>query len=244
MEKILKVLHKKLDTKENVEFFKQKNKEMESLFNFDKIPFVNKKEFDFYKNEIIYYGILNKQAIEKAYKKARIDMEDYYDTLNYEQKYKLMDYEIKKCLEDLNCFKYEEDDIYIPFFDVDLNRTYKNEMTLFDIKKYADLMLFYKEKMQMNRYGYAVYNSAFSSLQYILESNTLCAVYCEKRGRLYFLNAFEMEDYISIKNASKSVLETIAVCYFKKDVDGVLHCLYEHKALDEKTYNKIMKKRK
>lgn len=244
MEKTLKILHKKLDKKYNADFFKKQSKEMETLFAFDKIPYSNKKEFDFYVNEINYHGIQNKQAIEKAFKTARINMDDYYDALSYEQKNKLMDYEIKKSLETLPCFKYEDEMIYIPFFDMHLNHVYNAEVPLFDLKKYADLMLFYKEKMQNNIYGYEVYASSFSSLQFVLKQDENCALYCDKRKKLYFLSNFEMEEYIVLENINLDIMQNIASAYFNKNVDLFVELLLNNAVIDEKLYKKINKKRK
>jgi len=244
MEKILKILHKKLDKKDKNIEMKKRNKEMESLFSFDHISYVNKHEFDYYKNEIIYYGILNKQTIEKAYKKAKIDMEDYYDALNYEQKKKLMDYEIKNCLKDLKSFKYDDQNIYIPFFEKKLNFIYENEMTLFDLKKYADIMLYYDSIMKKDLYTYSVYDSPFSSLQFIYEDKERCALYCEKRGRLYFLCNNEYQEFISLPLLEKDKMAKVAFDYFENNVNALIEDLYNFNCIDDKLNKKLNKSRK
>ena len=244
MEKVLKILHKKLDKKRKDPYFKNESKKMENLFHFDKLTYIDKNEFDFYKNQIKYHGIINKQVIEKAYKEARIKMADYYDVLNYEQKNRLMDYEIKLKLKELKSFTFENQNIYIPFFDLKMNGIYENEMVLFDLKKYADLMLYYESYMQENLYGYKIYDSCFSSLQYICENEKEAAVYCPKKERLYFLNCFNMEDFISVPKIEKEKMEVLSMDYFNKDIDKFIDDLFAFSCINEKIYKKLTKKRK
>lgn len=244
MEKTIKLLHKKLDKKFKGDYFKVESKRMEELFNFDKLPFINKTEFDFYKNQIVYRAIQNKQSIEKAYKEARIKMDDYYDALSYEQKNRLMDYEIKTALKDMISFKYNDQNIYIPFFDERLNTIYENEMVLFDLKKYADIMLYYDSLMKKNLYGYVVYDSSFSDLELIHVNEGQCALYCHKRNKLYFLMNYEMVDYLTLPYIDKEHLVQLSVSYFNNDTDKLVDDLYAFTYIDEKLYKKFTKRRK
>ena len=242
MEKLMKVLHKKLDqSTDKIHEVKIKKKKMEDLFAFDKLEYQDKNEFDYFKNEIMYQGILNKQAIEKAYKEGRTKMYDYYEVLSYPEKKRLMNYEISLALNEMICFIFEEQKIYIPFFEKKMNAIYENEMVLFDLKQYNRLMLDYKELILDHPYGYRTYDSEFSSLILVYEKEEEAAFYSEMKGRLYFLKGCEMLDFISLPFLEKEQFSLIASAYFEQDKVELVSLMSDFECINEKTYKKLMK---
>lgn len=242
MEKILRILHKKLDDNIDKKInLKIKKKKIEKAFSFDKLTYVDKKEFDYFENEIIYFGILTKHKIEKAYKEGRTKMFDYYEVLSYEDKKRLMNYEIGNITKDLSCFIFEDQKIFIPFFDKKMNAIYEKEMVLFDLKQYYQLTLEYEKLMENNIYGYQVYDSSFSSLNLIYVNDKDASLYSDIKKRLYFMHNYKMENFITISNLDNEAYIEISKAYFKKDKEDFIQTLSKYNCIDEKVNKKLLK---
>ena len=125
-----------------------------------------------------------------------------------------------------------------------IDRINQDSINLDTLKKYADIMLYYDHLMKENIYGYDVYNSSFSSLEYIAEKDGYCALYCCERKKLYFLKDNVMIDYISFENYNHEHFEKMFIDYIENDVVTMIEDLYHFSYIDEKLYKKLLKKRK
>ena len=96
MKKVIDFINKKYDTNffKN-SYVKNKNALMEPVFKENRISFKDNDELQFFRNEIIYLGLKHKREIENAYFEGKTMMQDYYDTLDYEEKVRLINYETK-----------------------------------------------------------------------------------------------------------------------------------------------------
>lgn len=242
MNKVFKVLHKKLD--QNL----TKNKEitarkvaMEAAFKEDKLTYQNKDEFDYYRNEIIYQGMHNKKVIEDAYFQGMVKMQDYFEHLDFKEKKRMMNYEIDECLKDLIHFNYEDTQIYIPFFDEKMNRIYKNEMVLFDLKQYHRIVKDYLDLFNPDYYGLNVYHSAFSCLDVIGQYEDKVTMFDAYTKRLFLLKGRQLQEYITLSNVNDECLRDLSLALFYDDMNGLISVLETSENINEKLAKKLRK---
>lgn len=243
MEKISKLLHKKLDKncKKDKHLNAMKAK-FEQAFKLDHISYSDSDAFHYYQNEIVYRGIANKKIIEDAYFQGLAKMHDYYFTLEFKEKQRMMNYEIHEALKTLDHFRFHDDEIYIPFFDEKLNRIYQNEIVLFDLKQYRRIINEYNDLMVKSVYGVEVYQSAFSSLHVIAQHEQKIALYDAYTKRLFFIENDCFVDFITIsQNDSLDVLRELSIAYFYRDDSKLVEVLLLSKNIDEKLAKKLNK---
>lgn len=242
MSKVYKLLHKKLDQKveKNKDISKRKSA-IEKTFKEEKLVYVDKDEFDYYRNEIIYHGIHNKKVIEDAYFQGMVKMQDYFEHLDFNEKKRLMNYEINQCLEDLTSFKVAETLIFIPFFDEKMNRIYEYDMVLFDLKQYHRIVRDYMDLFQKDYYGLKAYQSAFSSLDVIGQYKDKVSMFDSVTNRIFFLEDLELKEYITLTNVDDDCLRELSLSYFYDDENKLIDVLESTKNINEKIAKKARK---
>ena len=242
MDKVLSILHKKMDKdlNKNREYRKRKQK-YQALLREEKFECKNKDAFAYYEQEVIYRGIENKRRIENAYQQGRIKMSEYYEILDFQEKQKLMDYEIRPCLESLSHFVHQGSEIYIPFFNDQLNRIYAYEIILLDLKQYHRLMRDYQDQVEFNRYGNETYKSTFSSLEAVGEYKEWMTCYDTLTDRLFFLNGGQCKDYITLNRCDDELLRTLSLAYFYQDASRLIDLLLASENINQKTADKCRK---
>lgn len=242
MNKIYKILHKKLDHNlaKDKNFCKRK-KQMETVFNNEHLNYMDKDAFSYYQNEIIYQGIHNKKMIEDAYFQGMVKMQDYFEHLDYNEKKRLMNYEIVDCLKDLSYFEYHGEKIYIPFFDERMNQIYQKEMVLFELKQYHRIIYQYEDLFRFNRYGWKIYASSFSSLRLIQQKDTFASLFDEYTNRLFFLEQEQMVEFLTLKVYDEICLERLSDAFFNKSWEEFITILADSKNIDEKLVKKLRK---
>lgn len=244
MEKIFKLLHKHYDISlMKLSEVKKKQEDMRLLFKqFDIESSKRNSDIDFFYNEVMYQGILNKQAIETAYFEGKVMMNDYYTTLDYGEKRRLMNYETSKAMVGLPSCLYDEKVIYIPFFDERMNEVYKQEMVLFDIKKYNYYVRHFKNIMQpfYVMYGNRFYNAAFCSAVLVYEDEDNLALYCKLNQCLYFIKNQQELNHITIPvEVEEAMLERLSYAYFHLSFEEFIENIETLGFLKEKEMRKI-----
>lgn len=242
MDKILKKLHKKLDTNVEKDFALKKHiQEMDALFKKEGLTFDEKDKLVYFKKEIAYQGIQNKKAIEQAYLEGYTKMHDYFDSLEYSEKQRLMNVENEAIYTSLPKFEWDAQSIYIPFFDVKLNAIYEKETVLFSLKQYRSLFQNYKESVQENLYGLEVYKSSFSSFDFVYGYPTKYALYSQNLGRLYFVCDDVCVDFVSVKHMDDTIMVALSEAYFNQDKETFIASLETSENVDEKLAKKLRK---
>ena len=244
MEKIYKLLHKRYDRNFSKSTrVKHKREEMEKLFKAYKIDYNENDELDFFNNEILYQGIVNKQKLETAHFEGRILMHDFYETLDYNEKRRLMNYEIEKAKTGSPFAISEGQTIYIPFFNRKMNQIYDNEMVLFDIKKYSYYKNNFKQIMiRFLEYGNIFYNEAFCSVVLIYEDKNTIALFDRTMNCLYFIIDSKLVNHLTlIKKKDSSILKALSFIYFNESIEVFIEHLIVLELIREKDAKKIRK---
>lgn len=243
MDKIIDFLNKKYDKKFfKSSFVENKNKLMGPLFKEDQLELKQDNELSFFYNEIVYQGILNKRKIEKAYFEARNIMNDYYETLDYKEKVRLVSYEIHKAAENIDHVEINGEKIFIPFFDERMNEIYYDEMNLFDIKRYNRYLTDYKDIIKKDLYGRAFYIEPFCSAKVVFENDNEFTLHSKFNNALYFIKDGLLVDHLSlIRTLTNEEMNVVSTNYFFNDPEAFVYILKKYELIMPKHINKIDK---
>ena len=197
----MKQLLKYCNADEKIDIIKNKLKikALQSELQVYGIEIKVKNDLNYFYLEAMHQSLLNKQAFELVFIKTHYEMNDYWDTLNYQEKKLLMNVEINKLLPTLKFVGNVDKPRYIPFFDEHFNQIYLNEMTLFELKQYGLLMRQFKEHCILKDINYECIYYGFTSLKFIKGNEEAYWAYCKDNHRFYFMNQSTLKYSIGLK---------------------------------------------
>lgn len=156
-----------------------------------------KTELDFIKASVIFRSLDNKQKLESAYILVRDGLNEFWNTLDYTERKRIVNIDMQKTMESLPSFfsKKWGCDVYISFLDERLNELYCSEMVMFELRQYNKLMLTYKEFIVDNGdFDFDVYNGEFVPTLYLNKEGNKSVLYNKTLQKLFVV---EGEDVYS-----------------------------------------------
>lgn len=213
-----------------------------------------KDEFDLFAYEVIYRGMLTQNQIENMYEVFLNQHYDLLDYLNYDEKQKMFNNDIVEILQKAPHFfgEVSQTDIYIPYLEPFVNQRYTHDYQILLLKQHREYIKNYQveEKTPENLYGQGIYRTTFSSLENVFEDHRHLCLYYEALKTIYIfqketkklLNKVIIQDESSHVDVALSDVKAIAYNienYLYKDC---LDLLRDKSLIQEKTYQKILKK--
>ncbi len=247
MKNIEAILNKKYHKKiEKLSIYRDKLKQMQITFKEYGIACVVKDEWSFYQLETIYEGILNKKAFEDTFLTTYVDMHDFWADLDYQERKHQMNVDIDQMRKELKSFPYAGEDMYIPMFDVRMNRLYTKEIVLLELKQYKRFINSFQDVIIENAYGVLPYMYNFSSCLYICGDDHYFALYNPDVNRLYFIENFHCThtlNFDSMRSARSSFeeIKKIAECFMKNDEAGCTRAIMESELIVDSMKKKLEK---
>ncbi len=177
--------------------------------------------------EVYQTSYQQKVLIEGTYLSEVCEMQDFYFTLDYRDKSRLLKTVMDNLKAELKTFNYEDREIVISFFSERLNTIYLNEIALFELKQYRDLFKDFKEQLVApTYYGDLVHLNGFSSLKLVASS----------QNANYFLH--EKTNCLVIY--SKESIEIFELLDSKLDYDLKLICLYHSQNEEQRLFDYLV----
>lgn len=185
-----------------------------------------KSEMDYIHASVIFRSLENKLKLENAFLLVRDDLNDFWSTLDYTERKRMVNIDMQKTLEELPSFFYKKwgCDVYISFFDERLNELYRSEMVMFELRQYSQLMQQYKEFItEQGDFDLDMFNGTFVPTLClkreegvtILYNETLHKIYVEEGNDLYSFPLLDSNATNSV--VSKEILLPLAELLFKKE---------------------------
>lgn len=219
------------------------------------VRFKPKSEIDLFELEVMLRAIDGKKAIDGAYDLFAAGNYDMFDYITYEEKRKMFNNDLQKVLETIPHFYDEESsrEIYIPIYSPEINGWYVNDYQILLLKQHAE----YLKKQSITSttayqyYGPVVFETDFSSLHKIYESESHVAYFYEELGTIYL---FVKEDFSLIcrmvigddhRHAKKVEIQdakTLVTYYEQGKYSEFVEYMHDQKLISDHTYKKINKK--
>lgn len=182
------ILKKQYDKKiEKTIYFKDRIEAMQKTLQQYDIACVPKDEWAFYQLEIIYESILNKQKFEDTFLSTYVAMHDFWESLDYRERKHQMSVDIDAMRKDLKSFLFEGEIVYMPMFDLRMNRLYTYETVLLELKQYHRFMKHFDDVIQYHLYGLLPYVHHFTSCEVLYGEEERFVLYDAHINRFYLI---------------------------------------------------------
>ena len=166
---------KAFEKSEEFRFFVENRHTLISLPKFVNLFDYEKDTFQVMRANIVLTAYLNKTKMEEAANKlqANKDIESFNETISK-----------------LSYFEYGNDKIYIPFFDVSLNRVYLNEPEKLMSYPYSELKKSFEDTLidPFDTYGSRLFDSNFFHLVKVASNDKETAFFHFDSNTIYFVN--------------------------------------------------------
>lgn len=222
-------------------FFEENKKTISKIKSFYNISDSN-PEFVMLKNNILIKSIQTKETIHQLINENSSLSEE-------EQKEKIQEY-----LKTRPFFQTKNENIYLPQYSKALNFLYVNSPKA--LKKYPYIRLEEEAEFScidfFDEYGYKIFNSSFTDLQFIIEDKTSAAFYSDDLEMIFVINdqgtldvaIYLFDKYMSKKNKynmPQRCLNVMKKFYSNNRIDFILS-LREEKLISSKMKAKMLKK--
>lgn len=220
---------------------KQQVDEWKTLSKKYKLPLQNYADFIYL--EMFALGLLNKIAIEQTYVEQYCMMQDYWKTLEYKERSRLMHVYVERALAGRNHFVFEGKEVYIPFFSEQLNQLYIYETAVFELKQYHKLFDdFSTQLVAKEHYGITPLLHGFSSLQYWGQIEKGHLFYHNATNAIVVMESFENVYWLPMHKAlSSAMVDAIAQRIGEDDERALFAYLCEHGLLKRRCASRLKK---
>ncbi len=226
---------------EEYKFFEENKKviaKIKSFYNFADIS----PEFVMLKNNILIKAVQTKETIHQLTK-------EFVNLNEDEQRAKIKEY-----LSTRPFLKTEKEVIYLPQYSKALNFLYINSPLA--LKKYPYTRLEEEPTFScidfFDEYGYKIFNSSFTNLQFIMEDKTSAAFYSDDLEMIFVINdqgtldvaIYLFDKYMDKKNKENMLQRCLNVMnnFYANDRIGFINSLCKEKLISTKMKIKLLKK--
>lgn len=202
-----------------------------------------KHDEDYFYFEVLIQTLKNKEVFEGSFVKSFDDMYDYWQTLTYEEKKRMINTDLEKSISELKYVIKNEQKYYLPVMNDKINSIYENEMVLFELKQYNRLRFDCKDMIDKNKIDLPMIKYHFTSLEYILGNDNDYWCYCKVNHLIYhFVNSIIVEIFpiIEFNGNIDELIEFINL--YQNDEISCIKMLIDKKWISEKMIKKMTKK--
>ena len=239
LKKLIKIDEEKLLKNKQI---KQNILNHQIYLNRYKIEQSQKNELDYFYTEALVQTLKNKEIFEGSFVKSFDDMYDYWNTLNYEERKKLINVDINKSIQNLPYVLKDNEKYYLPLFNDKINKIYETEMVLFELKQYNKLRFDCKEMIDKFNLPLDCIKYNFTSLKYIDGNENNYYAYCEINKTLYHIVNNNIEQFTFINCKDINDLYLFIKIYEANDEQQAMNYILNKELASSKVLKKITKK--
>lgn len=205
--------------------------------------------WDLVEASVILQGVANKLAIERAYIKIMDGMENYWSVLDYQERVRILNIDLKPVYDTLPVFMWNENPIAMPFFDERFNAMYQQEMVMFGLKQYHNLTHDYAACIQdVQLYDLAYYDGVYVPTRlvmrqghdYVLYHPGLHVLLARYQGDKLVFPLFELDEGCFEVPANQQM--ELAALILSGDVEEFMNTSESYHLYQKKTVEAIRKK--
>lgn len=254
MEKILEKINKKRKPvnykKTHLYLNIHKNEDLLDEVDVDARP---ESTIDLFYLEVLVNGLKNRAAILQAFDRFQYENGgDMYDLMEYGERQRLFNQDVKETLDQLPHFKTKAgDSIYIPCYNPEINSWYRMDIQRVFLKQHKqiidaqDIFLDTPETI----YGLGVFKTDFSSLISVYEDEKTMCFYSIELQSLYFFDrpSRRFKEMLLVKEENNNTkitgkdLQVMAVLVIDERYKDLLDFMLGRTYIDEKKYKRLEK---
>lgn len=247
MTKVEQILQKKYKDKVlKLAAYKKKLSKMQSFLKEYGIPCNPKDDISYFRCEVLYESIFNKKRLEDCFLESFVEMQDFWQGLDYKERNHLVHVDIDRKCSDLKYLITGEQKVYMPVFDEHINHIYADEIVNLELKQYRLFTKDFRGYIQDGLYDGLPYKNHFSSAEWIADSDKGYCLYFSKLNRFYLMEDGNCTGILSLDPQRKDRLNpekqsVLALLFMNHDEKGIAEMILECDCVDERCKKKIAK---
>lgn len=247
MTNLEKILQKKYKDKLlKLSIYKKKLAKEQELLKEYGISCNPKDDISYFQCEVLYESVYNKKRLEDSFMESYVEMQDFWDDLDYKERNHLVHVDIGRRCGDLKNFEYQGQTIYIPILDGKINHMYADEIVNLELKQYRTLTKDFSAHICNGVYGSYPYQHRFSSAEWIAEDDRGYCLYFSRLNRFYYVVNETCESILSLDPERRDVLDDeqktlLAIAFMKNDEKTLSELILKYQCVDEKIQKKIQR---
>lgn len=201
-----------------------------------------KEDEDFFYFECLIQTLKNKEMFEGSFVRSYDDMSDYWQTLNYEERKRMINTDIDQIKKDLPFVLRHDQRLYLPCMNEKINAIYENEMVLFELKQYNRLRFDCKDMIDASSLTLEMVRDHFTSLEYVQGDEKDYWAYCPLNHMIYHFMTDRIQETFPLVGFNGKAYELVEwIELFKKDEDACLNMMIEKEWISAKMRHKAIK---
>ena len=201
-----------------------------------------KTDIEYFYFEALVQTLKNKEVFEGSFVKSFDDMFDYWQTLTYEEKKRMINADLEKNIKDLKCIHLNDRKYYLPVMNDKINAIYENEMVLFELKQYNKLRFDCKDMIDKYEITLPMIQSSFTSLEYIQGEELDYYCYCKVNHLIYHFVDSKIVEVFPILGFNGNIEELKEfLLLYQTDEIACIQLLMDKKWISEKMIKKMIK---
>ena len=242
IQQFLRKYHKQSLLKD--EFAKINKRKLEVVNKHESI-FEVKNEMDAILLDVYYTSTQNKEALQKAFEKARNQVFDIWPNLTNTQKNHLLHVECAAVYESLPHFYRNDSKIYVAFFDELYNALFDKRPVVFELDQFFKLYKSYAANMiDVSYYTHYPFLAKFSECHLVHVKDQMMMLYHKKANILFEVDNFKVVKRFPLFNSAVDdrAIETFAQHIINNDVEEMKKWLLTNDVLHKKAMKATSKK--
>lgn len=243
MNKLAKLLNKynkknlyKLKTSKKI------HKEYEPKFKRQGLFFKLRDDFDFIKFEVIKTSYDNMRSIQEEFFKIKLELDEYWDVVNYKNKNFLVYKQLSKHLNKLKHFYVDDKRYFIAYFDDLINAYYDHEMLMFDKEAFRKWLYDFEALViDPNKYGLLPLEANFSSVKLTAKNQKAYVLYSEQINRFYYVSKDKLS-FGLIKSLNDQQIDDISKMIILEDKKALVTYLIENELGSKRLLKRLKRK--
>lgn len=233
--KFLKKYHKQSLSKETMTSLNTLNKK----FNLNLKPNLR----NYFRLMIVECAVQQKTAFEQGFESFRNEHFDMWDNLMFNDRNRLFKLDFHQEKEKLKKFKFHNETIYIPIFDVLMNNLYDRETAVLELPQFYKLYENYEAQcVNIDMYGIAPYIAGMTHAECIAFKNDTVILYDDVLKTFYRLNdQLEYFPFGIEKEIEKDDIHNLGNYLMEYQDKEFLSYLFEKNLLNDKATRKYKK---
>ncbi|WP_198401209.1 hypothetical protein [Erysipelothrix larvae] len=212
------------------------------------LPYDPKNLMDYLTLTVFEEGLRNKETIESCYESVRSQCFDMWDYLSFKERNALILKDLKPELQNLKHFSYNNEQIFIPFFDELMNALYSKEVAILELPQFFELYQNFKSKIiNINRYGRLPFIANMGEFECSFDTKDFFILH-DERGKAFIKVSdkdYDIFPYLKTKDLMQRDIFTFSLL-LAEDEDAFYKALVDKEVVSKrfiKKYNKLVKKR-
>lgn len=161
-----------------------------------KLGYDCKKEYDLLMLSVFDTGLKTKQQFEAGFETTRNHQFDMWENLSFNERNFLLKCDLAPMKSKLPSFTFEEETIYIPFFDKLMNGLYNRETAILELPQFFKLYNDFTTKMvPLDTYKDAVLTANMSDARYLARKEKTLILFNESLNMFYRVEDKQCETF-------------------------------------------------